>query len=200
MRLYDLLKKIILKVNSISATPGSMGPTGPTGPMGLPGNAGPTGPTGETGAVGPTGPMGINGKLGPTGPTGETGAIGPTGSIGLPGKTGPTGPAGEAGAIGPTGPAGIPAVGTCSTDADDATKTCTISDFTYEIGALAAIRFTNGNTARSPMFSINGARARPIYNCHTGNVMGLANISTGMIALLMYSGTYWVLLNPYYSN
>lgn len=84
----------------------------------------------------------------------------------------------------------------CSTAAGTAAKTATAPNVKQSVGTLVAVVFTNGNTAETPTFSLNGLAALPIVNCYTGTNIASAAITTGMVALMMCDNTAWVLMNP----
>lgn len=85
---------------------------------------------------------------------------------------------------------------TCSTAAGTAAKTATATGVSQASGTFLAVLFTNGNTAETPTFALNGATALPVYSCYTNTNIAPTAITTGMTAMLMCNGSAWVLMNP----
>nr|DAU50575.1 MAG TPA: hypothetical protein [Caudoviricetes sp.] len=86
--------------------------------------------------------------------------------------------------------------GTCATAAATGAKTAALSGFVRQVGALAAVRFTYANTASGATLNINNTGAATIINCYTGLTISATDISAGMTALVIFSGSNWVLMNP----
>lgn len=85
---------------------------------------------------------------------------------------------------------------TCSTAASTAAKTATLSGATQTSGTFLAVLFSNGNTAETPTFALNGGSALPLISCFTNAAISSTAITTGMTALMLCTGSAWVVLNP----
>ena len=72
--------------------------------------------------------------------------------------------------------------GICSTSANNAAKTVSITDFTLFDGATVLVKFENNNNAPYPTLNINNTGAKPIIG---------GNLTSGGIYEFMYDGTYW---------
>ena len=72
--------------------------------------------------------------------------------------------------------------GICSTIANNASKTVSITDFTLFDGATVLVKFENNNTAPYPTLNINDTGAKSIIG---------GNLTSGGIYEFMYDGTYW---------
>ncbi len=90
--------------------------------------------------------------------------------------------------------------GTCSTAAATAAKTVAMANFTRQSGSMVAVRFTYANTAASPTLNVNSTGAASMVSCYTNAAIVSGNITANMIALFVFDGTRWVLLNPVSSS
>ena len=87
--------------------------------------------------------------------------------------------------------------GICSTGANTAAKTATITDFALIEGVTVSIQFTHTNTASNPTLNISSTGAVPIYKYGTSSV-GITTAtswSDGAIVSLTYNGTGWIVNN-----
>lgn len=87
--------------------------------------------------------------------------------------------------------------GICSTGANTAAKTATITDFALVEGVTVSIQFTHTNTASNPTLNISSTGAVPIYKYGTSSV-GITTAtswSDGAIVSLTYNGTGWIVNN-----
>lgn len=87
--------------------------------------------------------------------------------------------------------------GICSTGANTAAKTATITDFALVEGVTVSIQFTHTNTASNPTLNISSTGAIPIYKYGTSSV-GITTAtswSDGAIVSLTYNGTGWIVNN-----
>jgi hypothetical protein len=83
----------------------------------------------------------------------------------------------------------------CSTAAATVAKTTgTIAGWTREVGSRVAVTITNGNTANAPTLNVSGTGSAAI---HCDGVAPPADmLPPGIVAMLIWDGTYWQLLNP----
>ena len=81
------------------------------------------------------------------------------------------------------------AFGECTTAADTAAKTATISNFLLLKNCRVSIRFTNGMTASSPTLNISRTGAKAIRLGSSALTPGMVN--AGAIVTMVYDGTYW---------
>lgn len=79
----------------------------------------------------------------------------------------------------------------CSTAADTATKSVTISGFTLVEGVKVTIAFTYANTAAAPSLSINSGTAVSFYL----NKDNITLWEDGETVEFIYDGTYWNIIN-----
>jgi hypothetical protein len=82
-------------------------------------------------------------------------------------------------------------IGTCSTSADTAAKTVTLSGYELVANGIVAVTFTNAVGA-SATLSINSKTAKAIYFKGAAIVAGVIN--AGDTATFIYDGTNYVLL------
>ncbi|MBE6506424.1 MAG: hypothetical protein E7Z72_00660 [Methanocorpusculum parvum] len=78
---------------------------------------------------------------------------------------------------------------TCTTARATAAKTTTLPDFALITGALAVLRFPNGNSAPSPTLNISGTGARPITA--RGEPLPSWAIRKEGVYAFSYNGTSW---------
>ena len=84
----------------------------------------------------------------------------------------------------------------CTTAAATATKTVSQSGFVLSTGMKVSVAFTYGNTASSPTMNIGGTGAYPLYSSRTGTYVTAPEMENGMVGLLSFNGSAWVLTNP----
>lgn len=77
--------------------------------------------------------------------------------------------------------------GECSTGADTAAKTVSISGFALAAGVTIQVKFTYANTAASPTLSVSSTTAASIA-LNNGN---LSPWDDGEVVTLTYDGTNW---------
>jgi len=88
--------------------------------------------------------------------------------------------------------------GVCDDLANASTKNVLTQNFDLHIGAVIAVTFTNGNSVTNPSLVVANSGSYPLkYN---GNNLTTAQIPTGHIALCVFRGTEWDLLNPVYQD
>lgn len=83
--------------------------------------------------------------------------------------------------------------GTCSTAADTAAKTVSISNFTLVTGGTVSVLFTNGNTNTASTLNINSTGAKQVWLQNAR--LGEFSIATGDLVHLVYDGTYYRILS-----
>lgn len=84
--------------------------------------------------------------------------------------------------------------GECSTAADTAAKTVTLSDtVTLDTGLMIAVKFTHYNSASNPTLNVNSLGAISImrYGETAPLTASTTSWQAGSVILLMYDGTYW---------
>lgn len=82
--------------------------------------------------------------------------------------------------------------GTCSTAADTAAKTVSITGFVLVKGAVVNVTFTNANTAANPTLNISSTGAKNI-RLNNANLTMQNSWDAGETVLFTYDGTYWVM-------
>ena len=87
------------------------------------------------------------------------------------------------------GTANISHYAVCTTARATAAKTATLAGFALETGALAVLRFPNGNSAPSPTLNISGTGARPITA--RGEPLPSWAIRKEGVYAFSYNGTSW---------
>ena len=97
------------------------------------------------------------------------------------------------------GTAAITHYGTCSTAVGTAAKTVAITGFSLVTGAVAYVKFTNGNTANDPTLNINSTGAKNIYTQH-GFRLGTASsypdfLVANKVYQFVYDGTNYIISN-----
>jgi len=101
--------------------------------------------------------------------------------------------------INPAASTFTPPVVTCSDAAATAGKSVTIgtanAQFNRVTGSTISVIFTSGNSAAAPTLNVNGTGAAGI-RMPNGNVPVLHQLPANHRALMMFDGTYWVLMNP----
>ena len=89
--------------------------------------------------------------------------------------------------------------GTCSTEANVASKVIIIADSNWRIrtGAIVGIKFTNTNTAQNPTFNVNDSGAKPVFSADS--VVTTERLNTagnaGYVIYYMFDGTNWCFIN-----
>lgn len=95
------------------------------------------------------------------------------------------------------GSSAITHYGTCSTAANVAAKTVTLTGFSLVTGARILVKFTNSNTASNPTLNVNGTGAKSIYL--RVNVSAETSVVTsweaGDTIEFVYDGSYWRKVN-----
>lgn len=84
--------------------------------------------------------------------------------------------------------------GECSTAADTAAKTVTLSDtVTLDTGLMIAVKFTHYNSVSNPTLNVNSLGAISImrYGETAPLTASTTSWQAGSVILLMYDGTYW---------
>ena len=109
----------------------------------------------------------------------------------------------NAGASGAGGDGGGAIYATCDTAAGTATKVLTSSqDFSNppETGTLLLVKFTNGNTATTPLLNINSTGS--INVCRTASTTNAMAYmwNAGELVAFAYDGTYWTMLKGGYAT
>ena len=99
--------------------------------------------------------------------------------------------------------------GECTTAADVAAKTVTISadqNFTLKVGAIVAVKFSYTNSASNPTLEVNSTGAKSIFRGTAVQTSGNAAGAANYIYYYLYNGTYWCFIswgidnNTTYSN
>ena len=89
--------------------------------------------------------------------------------------------------------------GTCSTAADTAAKTVSITTgtFSLEAGARISVKFSNANTAGTPTLNVNSKGAKNIF--HKGSQITTGNNKALLAGIVdfIYDGTQWHLVGNY---
>ncbi|MGN1149713.1 MAG: phage tail protein, partial [Sutterella sp.] len=80
----------------------------------------------------------------------------------------------------------------CSTAADTAAKTVTLSNFNLVTGSKLCVRFTVTNTASAPTLNVNGTGAKPIK--YRGNAISSAYLEANRIYEFVYDGSGYALV------
>ena len=80
---------------------------------------------------------------------------------------------------------------TCSTAADTATKTASLSSYSLSTGGMVSVRFTNGNTAKSPTLNIASKGAKAIY-FNNAALTDTTLIKAGDVVTMVYSTYYHI--------
>lgn len=96
-----------------------------------------------------------------------------------------------------------PYYATCSTAANEGTKTAVCDGFTLKTGAAVAVKFTYTNTVSSPALNVNDTGAKPIKRYG-----GAANMSgrwpAGAVVLFVYDGESYMMVTAqtgdFYAN
>jgi hypothetical protein len=84
--------------------------------------------------------------------------------------------------------------GICATAIGTAAKVVQIPNFQLTIGSFIAVKFTNGNSSTTATLNVNTTGAYGIRR--DGNAITAATIPAGLIACLVFNGTYWEIINP----
>ena len=85
--------------------------------------------------------------------------------------------------------------GTSSTASGTAAKTATLTGFIRRSGSHVVIKFTNENTANNPTLNVTSTGAAQIRYNGVNITEGM--IPAGHLAILVFDGSYWQLLNPF---
>ena len=89
--------------------------------------------------------------------------------------------------------------GTCSTAADTAAKTVSITSGTFnlEAGARVSVKFTNANTAGTPTLNVNSKGAKNIFSKGSQITTGSNKSLLAGTVDFIYDGTQWHLIGNY---
>jgi len=89
--------------------------------------------------------------------------------------------------------------GTCSTAADTAAKTVSITSGTFnlEAGARVSVKFTNANTAGTPTLNVNSKGAKNIFSKGSQITTGSDKSLLAGTVDFIYDGTQWHLIGNY---
>lgn len=92
--------------------------------------------------------------------------------------------------------------GTCSTAADTAAKTVSITTGTFalEAGARVSVKFTNANTAGTPTLNVNSKGAKNIFHKGSQITTGTNKALLAGVCDFIYDGTQWHLVGNYYDT
>lgn len=86
--------------------------------------------------------------------------------------------------------------GTSTSSAGATIKSVTCSEFVLKTGVIAAVEFTNNNTAASPSLNVNSTGAKRIKRA-SGSTESLANAwADGNVCIFVYDGTDWIMIAP----
>ena len=96
------------------------------------------------------------------------------------------------------GNAAITHYGTCSTAADTAAKTVSLTGFTLVTGAKVAVKFTVTNSAANPTLNVNSTGAKAIY--YKNAAISTSYLKANYIYEFIYDGTNYILVGDIDTN
>lgn len=84
---------------------------------------------------------------------------------------------------------------TCSTAANTAAKTASLTNFVLTTGSCIRVKFTNSNTASSPTLNVNGTGAKSIkkYGTTAAGTDAFTSWPAGAVVTFVYDGTNWLM-------
>jgi len=92
------------------------------------------------------------------------------------------------------GTANVSRYAVCSTAANDAAKTVTVSNLSVALGTQVTVYFNKANTAVSPTLNVNGTGAHPIY--YKGSPLSADNYwAAGSIITFVLSANLWHIIS-----
>lgn len=84
---------------------------------------------------------------------------------------------------------------TCTTAANTAAKTASLTDFVLTTGSCIRVKFTNSNTAANPTLNVNstGAKAIMKYGTTAAGTTVADSWPAGAVVEFVYDGTNWIM-------